>query len=95
MPTVSKIGGERTVLYTQKEAADLVGVSERTMRSYIKQGRIPAVTIRRRVFVWDRHLMQYIRGAKTTRIYGKVESPQFDTLGFDATPDIWENELSP
>lgn len=91
MPTLSKIGGERTVLYTQQEAAALLGVTDRTLRNYILQGRIPAVTIRRRVYIWDQHLKQFIRGAKTTRRYEKIAAPEYDDLDFDAPPDAWES----
>lgn len=87
MPYLSKIGGERTVLYTQAEAAREIGVSERTLRNYLRAGRIPYVKIRRRVYIWDRNLVQYIRGARSTRIYETVEPPKFDVLDFDTPPD--------
>ena len=86
MPKTVKIAGERTVLFTQKEAAEFLGVSERTMRNYIKAGRIPACTVRRRVYIWDRHLLQYLRGARTTRTYKPVPLPQFDSLEYDKSP---------
>ena len=91
MPYISKIAGERTVLYTQQEAADLLGVTDRTIRTYLKEGRIPSVKIKKRTYIWDRHLLQYIRGAKTTKKYQTVDQPQYDTLDFDAPPDIWES----
>ena len=86
MPTTIKIAGERTVLFTQKEAADFLGVSERTMRAYIKAGRIPSCTVRRRVYIWDRHLQQFLRGAKTTRTYKPVTPPRFDDLEYEKSP---------
>ena len=92
MPIQSRIGGERTVLYRLKEAAAEIGVSERTMRSYIKRGMIPAQKIRGRLYVWDRHLLQFIRGAKSTRSITPVEPPQYDTIDFDGPPDPWEHE---
>lgn len=82
----SKIGGETTILYTQQEAADAIGVSVRTLRSYLRAGRIPFVKIRRRVYIWDRHLMQYIRGARTTRTYKEVDAPEYSTTTFDDFP---------
>ena len=89
----STIGKETTILYTQQEAADAIGVSVRTLRSYLRAGRIPYVTIRRRVYIWDRHLMQYLRGARTTRRYEEVTAPEYDTTAFDDfPPDPWEQE---
>lgn len=90
MPKVSNVGGERTVLYTQAEAAAEIGVSVRTMRNYIKRGLIPAVYIRWRCYIWDRHLMQFIRGAKSSRNVQPVEPPEYDTFEFDGPPDSWE-----
>lgn len=86
MPYKSTIGRETTILYTQQEAAREIGVSERTLRSYIARGLIPAVKIRRRVYVWDRHLMQFIRGAKSTRNLEAVPPPEYDTTTFDDLP---------
>lgn len=83
---ISNIGGQRTVLYTQQEAADLIGVSVRTLRTYLREGRIPYVKIKRRILIWDRHLMQYIRGARTTRTYKDVDAPEYDTTTFDDFP---------
>lgn len=83
----SRIGGETTILYTQAEAAREIGVSERTMRSYIKRGLIPAAKIRRRVYIWDRHLMQFIRGAKSTKNMTAVPPPEYDAADFDGPPD--------
>lgn len=87
MPYISRIGGETTKLYTQQEAAELIGVSERTLRTYLKDGRIPFVKIRRRVYIWDKNLLQYIRGARTTRTYKNVTPPDFDALTFDNPPE--------
>lgn len=86
MPTTIKIAGERTVLFTQKEAADFLGVTERTMRNYVKSGRIPACTVRRRVYIWDKHLQQFLRGARTTRTYKPVPPPQYDSIEYDNSP---------
>lgn len=80
------VGGQTTILYTQKEAADAIGVCERTLRNYLRSGRIPYSKIRNRVLIWDRHLMQYIRGARTTRIYSDVDAPEYDTTTFDDFP---------
>lgn len=90
MPTLSNIGGERTVLYNLQEAAALLGVTDRTLRTYLKEGRIPSVKIKNKLFIWDKHLLQYIRGARTTKKFKSVAQPQYDTLDFDDLPDIWE-----
>lgn len=89
MPYKSRIGGETTILLTQREAAEQIGVTDRTMRNYIKRGLIPAVKIKCRVYIWDRHLLQFIRGAKSTRNVQAVEPPQYDDANFDAPPDEW------
>ena len=90
MPKITHIGGDRTTLYNLQEAAEALGVSERTMRSYIRRGLIPAVKVRRRVFIWDKNLQQFLRGAKSTQRVEPVKPPQFESLDFDAPPDEWE-----
>lgn len=92
MPILSKIGGERTILLTQQEAAAQIGVCERTMRNYIRRGLIPAVRIRRRVYVWDKNLQSFLRGAKSTRNVSAVDPPRYEALDFDAPPDVWESD---
>lgn len=92
MPYKSTIGRETTILYTQKEAADLIGVCPRTLRNYLRAGRIPYVKIRGHVYIWDQHLKQYIRGARSTRTYEKIEPPQYDALTFDGPPDPFYDE---
>lgn len=94
MPIKSFVGGQTTILFTQQEAADLIGVSIRTLRNYLRAGRIPYVKIKRRVLIWDKHLMEYIRGARTTRIYGDVDAPEYSTTTFeDFPPDpIYDDE---
>lgn len=89
MPKRVKISGETTVLLTQKEAADFLGVTERTMRNYIRRGLIPAVTIRRRVYLWDRNLLQFLRGARSTRNTKPVSPVKYECADFDAPPDEW------
>ena len=86
MPYKSTIGRETTILYTQKEAADLIGVCPRTLRNYLRAGRIPYVKIRGRVYIWDQHLKQYIRGARSTRTYKEVDAPEYSTTTFDDFP---------
>ena len=82
----STIGRETTILYTQQEAADAIGVSVRTLRNYLRAGRIPFVKIKRRVYIWDQNLKQYIRGARSTRRYDKIEPPKFDAPTFEDLP---------
>lgn len=89
MPRITQIGGEKTILYTQQEAADFLGIGVRTIRKYIRRGLIPAVTVRRRVYIWDKNLQQFLRGAKNTHNVTAVNPPQYEALDFDAPPDEW------
>ena len=86
----SRIGGETTILLTQREAAEQIGVTERTIRNYIKRGMIPAVKTKRNVYVWDCHLLQFIRGAKSTRNVQAVALPPYEAANFNTPPDAWE-----
>ena len=81
------IDGEKTELLSLTEAAKFLGISERTMRTYIREGRIPSCKVKRRIYIWSRNLQQYLRGARTTRTYKDVAPPKFDALTFDAPPD--------
>ena len=87
MPTISEIGGERTILLSEKEAAELLGVSDRTIRNYLTKGFIPSVTINRRTYIWDQNLLAFIRGAKTTRRRKGVNPPEYASF----PPDPWES----
>lgn len=88
------VGGQTTILYTQQEAADAIGVSLRTLRNYIRSNRLPFVRIKRRVYIWDKHLMEYIRGARSIRLYETVSAPEYSTTTFeDFPPDpIYDDE---
>lgn len=88
MPIKKNIAGEITVLYTLDEAAAVLGVSERTLRTYIYEGRIPACKLRRRWYIWDKNLNAYLRGAKSTKTYKPVQAPQYDAAEY--APDPWE-----
>lgn len=87
MPYKVIIGREQTILYTLRECAAELGVSERTMRSYIQRGLIPAQKIRRKIYVWDRNLQAFVRGAKSTRNLQAVPAPEYDTAFEDMPPD--------
>ena len=63
-----------------------MNLTERTIRNYIAQGRIPAVKIKRQTYIWDKNLLQFLRGAKTTRKYEKVVSPEYESLEYDKCP---------
>lgn len=90
MPKSITIAGEKTTLLTQEEAADILGISVRTIRNYTKRGLLPAVKVRRRVFIWDKNLQQFLRGAKSTHNVQAVVPPQFEAADFDGPPDAWE-----
>ena len=93
MPIKVVIDGATTTLFNLQEAASFLGVSERTMRTYVKAGRIPAVKHRRRLYIWSRNLQEYLRGARTLRTYRKVEPPEYSDLDFSAPPDeLWSAE---
>ena len=86
MPVISKVGGERTLLLTTEDAARELGVSPRTIRNYCTTGRIPYCTIGRTIYIWDKHLMAFIRGARTTRTYKKISPPKFEAEDFPPDP---------
>lgn len=83
------IGGEKIKLLTVQETADLLGVSERTARQYLKDGLIPSCKVRRRLYVYERHLSAFFKGAKSTRRKKPVKAPQYETNDFP--PDAWES----
>lgn len=84
------IGGEKIKLLTVQETAALLGVSERTVRQYLKDGLIPSCKIRRRLYVYDKHLSAFFKGAKSTRRKAPVEAPKYEIDDFP--PDIWESQ---
>ncbi len=87
MPTIAVVGRDRLTLYTEAETARMIGVSERTVRSYLRSGRIPYVRIRRKVYIEHNNLLEYLRGARTSRIYQQIAAIEFQT-DFTAPPDV-------
>lgn len=49
-------------IYTKKEVADILGVSERTVWNYIKAGRLKAVKIGGKWKVSDENLKKFVNG---------------------------------
>ena len=82
------IGGEKIKLLTVQETADLLGVSERTARQYLKDNLIPSCRIKRRLFVTEKNLSAFFKGAKSTRRKKPVKAPRYEADDFPA--DAWE-----
>lgn len=77
MPTWYKTPKEQLLLYRLEEAARYIGVSTRTLRQYVKDGRLPAQKIGGLVYVWDGNLSAFVRGAHTTHTRNAVPAPTF------------------
>lgn len=82
------VAGERINLLDLQEVSSILGTCERTTRQYIVDGFIPACKIRRRLFVTDKNLSKFIRGASSTRRKTKVAPPKYD----DGEADPWEQD---
>lgn len=80
-------GREEIVLFTLEEVAKELGISYRTVRRYVQEGRIPACEIGRNKYIWMQHLGQFLKGAKSTRSHYSVPVPSFDTEDFSDPPD--------
>ncbi len=78
---------EEIILFTLEEVADELGISYRTVRRYVQEGRIPYCEIGRNKYIWMKHLGEYLKGAKSIHTFQKVEPPRFDTETFSASPD--------
>ncbi len=90
MPLIKRVAGERITLLTLQEVTEILGVSERTARQYIVDGLIPACKLKRRLYVTDKNLSAFLRGAKSTRRKTAVTAPQYETIVFPS--DVWEQE---
>ncbi|GAA6206748.1 hypothetical protein NBRC116601_00410 [Cognatishimia sp. WU-CL00825] len=67
MPKAAKISGIKSVYsYTIEEAAGITGVSDRTVRSWIKQ-RLPAMQGERPILVRRDALLAFIKAQRKTR----------------------------
>lgn len=73
---------ERIRLLTLQETATILSVSERTLRSYVKQQRIPAARLNRRLYFDERNISAFLRGARSIRDGHRVQAPEFDSDGF-------------
>lgn len=85
MPTIYQTEREHLILYTLQEAADFLGVTERTLRQYIHDQRLPAQKIGNKWFIWERNLSAFVCGARSTKDRHKVAAPTFE--GADFPPD--------
>ena len=85
------IAGEKIVLLDLKETSLFLGISERTARSYFRDGLIPFCKIRRKLYCTDRNLAAFLKGAASTRRKAAVTAPQYDIPIYDdAPPDPWD-----
>ena len=83
-----KIAGERINLLTLQETARALNVSERTARQYLRDGLIPSCKVKRRLFVTDRNLALFLKGARSTRRKPTIPAPKYEIDDFPA--DAWE-----
>lgn len=90
MPITKRIGPDTITLYDLQEAADLLGVTSRTLRSYVYQGIIPCCRLRRKLYFTDRNLSAFLRGARSTRRKTPVDAPKYEVDDFP--PDVWEGD---
>ncbi len=90
MPIQKHIAGERITLYDLEEASALLGVTSRTLRSYVYQGIIPCCRLRRKLYFTDKNLSAFLRGARSTRRKTPVDAPKYEVDDFP--PDVWEGD---
>ena len=57
---------ENLKMYTIEETAEILGVSKRTMMTYLKQKRIRAVKIGRRWKFTEQNIVDFVSGKKVT-----------------------------
>jgi excisionase family DNA binding protein len=67
-------------LKSVEQAAELLGISPWTVRSYLKQGRLPAVRIGRRVLLQEEDLQQFVTASKAQPISRGSEQPASEGL---------------
>lgn len=77
MAKVVTFEGGRIKLYSRQEVAHMLGISERTVWQYIKDERLPAVMIDHKLYVWDKNLVAFLAGAKSTHYKHQVDAPTF------------------
>ena len=82
MPKTVEFYGGRMILYSRHEIAKMLGISERTVWQYIKDERLPAVMIDHRLYVWDKNLVAFLAGAKSTHHKHKVNPQEFHNQNF-------------
>ena len=80
MPMIKHFQGGKLTLYTREEVAKELGISPRTVWQYIKDERLPAVKIKGKWYVWERNLIAFLTGAKSTHSRNKVAPPKFATI---------------
>lgn len=67
-------------LKSVKEAAELLGISKWTVRSYIRDGKLTPIKLGRRVLVEEAELERIVAEAKA-RAVAQVHQPQEGRLG--------------
>ena len=80
MPQIHYFPTGKITLYTSEEVAQELQISPRTVWQYIHDERLPAVKIKGKWYIWERNLVAFLSGAKSTRQKHKVEPPPFATL---------------
>lgn len=84
-----RVGAETIRLYDLTEASEILGTSERTTRQYLYDGLIPSVRLKRRLYITDRNLSAFLRGASSTKRKKRVEPPKYEVDDYPADP--WES----
>ena len=88
IPVTVDIDGQAVTLYTRQEAAALLGVTVRTISTYIRRGHIATVLLNRHKMIPAWALKAYLLG-RPRRDGGRMDSGG----GMDGGEDIytWEN----
>ena len=82
MPMIHTFPSGKLTLYTREEVAEQLHISPRTVWQYIHDERLPAVKIKGKWYVWERNLIAFLTGAKSTKQKHKVAPPKFATPPF-------------
>ena len=82
MPKIHYFPSGRLTLYDREEVAEELGITPRTVWQYIHDERIPAVKIKGKWYIWEKNLIAFLAGAKSTHSKHKVKPPEFSTPPF-------------
>lgn len=90
------VGDQAIILMDKREAAELLGVSSRTVWSYIRRGALPAQMVGGRWWITEENLISFLRGKTADPEEGerlrRQETKKRSGLKQNRDKPYWENE---